>query len=104
MVRLRLRRFGRTHRPYYRLAAMDGRTKRDGKAIEELGTYNPIEKDPDKQVQLNADRIRYWLSVGAMPSETAVGLLRRVGVEVPAWAIRTHGKRPEKPAEPAASA
>lgn len=84
MVRLRLKRFGRTHRPYYRLDAMDIRTKRDGKPIEELGTYDPLEKDESKQVKINAERVNYWLSVGAQPTPTVRSLLKRAGVEVPA--------------------
>jgi small subunit ribosomal protein S16 len=82
MVRLRLKRFGRTHRPYYRLDAMDIRTKRDGKPIEELGTFDPLEKDESKQVKINAERVSYWLGVGAQPTPTVRTLLKRAGVEV----------------------
>jgi small subunit ribosomal protein S16 len=82
MVKLRLKRFGRRNRPYYRLAAMDARTKRDGRTIEELGTYDPVNKDTSKQVKLNTERVQYWLSVGAQPSETVAALLRKNGIEV----------------------
>jgi len=81
VVKLRLKRFGRRHRPYYRLCAMDTRSARDSKAIEELGTYNPIEPDADKQVDVKADRVKYWLSVGAQPSDTVRSLLRRVEID-----------------------
>jgi small subunit ribosomal protein S16 len=81
MVRLRLKRHGRRHSPFYRISAMDSRSPRDGKVIEELGWYAPTVKDEAKQLNVNADRIRYWLSVGAQPSETVVGLLKRVGVD-----------------------
>ena len=67
MVRIRLKRFGRTHSPAYRLCAMDARTPRNGRPIEELGFYHPCNKDESKQVKLNAERIAYWLSVGAQP-------------------------------------
>ncbi len=80
MVRLRLKRFGRTHEPAYRLTAIDKRAPRDGRAIEELGWYHPCAKDEDKQLHLNADRVRYWLSVGAQPSDTVRGLLKRAGI------------------------
>lgn len=80
MVKLRLKRFGRRNRPFYRLCAMDSRAPRNGKAIEELGSFDPLEKDTAKQAQLNAERIRYWLSTGAQPSETVRSLLRRSGV------------------------
>ena len=80
MVRIRLKRFGRRHHPVYRVCAMDKRTPRDGRAIEELGSYDPCHKNEDAQVNLNEDRIRYWLSQGAQPSETVAGLLIKGGI------------------------
>lgn len=80
MVRLRLKRMGRRHRPFYRLCAMDQRSTRDGTAIEELGFYDPIEPDAGKALRLKAERIQYWLSVGARPSETARSLIRKAGI------------------------
>lgn len=77
MVRIRLKRFGRRHAPFYRLCVMDQRTPRDGQAIEEVGTYNPIEKDDTKAVTLKEERIKHWLSKGAQPSETVATLLRK---------------------------
>lgn len=81
MVKLRLKRLGRTHRPFYRLAATDQRSKRDGKSIEELGTYDPLHKDESKQIEFDAERIKYWLSVGAQPSQTVRSLIKRAGIE-----------------------
>lgn len=81
MVRLRLKRFGRKHHPFYRLNAMDSRSPRNGRVIEELGWYDPIVKDTDKQYKINADRVKYWLSVGAQPSETVAGLLKQAGLD-----------------------
>ncbi len=81
MVKLRLKRFGRRHRPFYRLNATDIRAARDGKVIEELGHFDPIEKDESKQVVFKADRIKYWLSVGAQPSDTVRALLKRVDID-----------------------
>jgi len=80
-VKLRLKRMGRTHRSFFRLNAMDSRAPRDGKVIEQLGWYDPCSKDPDKQVKLDAERIQYWLSVGAQPSETVANLLKRHGIK-----------------------
>ncbi|TVQ57986.1 MAG: 30S ribosomal protein S16 [Phycisphaerales bacterium] len=77
MVVIRLKRMGRTHRPFYRVNAMDKRAPRNGRVIEELGWFNPLAAD-DKQIELKIDRINYWLSVGAQPSETVASLLRRV--------------------------
>ena len=78
-VRLRLKRTGRRHRPFYRVAAVDKRKKRDGKVIEELGYYDPLNADQSKQVVLRSERIQYWLSVGAQPSDTVRGLIKRCG-------------------------
>lgn len=78
MVRLRLQRLGRTHRPFFRICAVDQRNRRDGAVIENLGWYNPIEPDSDKQIHVNAERVQYWLSVGAQPSETVEDMLGRL--------------------------
>lgn len=80
MVVLRLKRMGRRHRPFYRLNAMDKRSPRDGRVIEALGWYDPVAPE-DKQLNLNVERIDYWLSVGAQPSETVRSLLRRIDVD-----------------------
>jgi len=81
-VRLRLKRFGRTNRSFYRIAAIDGRRRRDGRVLEELGFYDPQNRNPDQQVRLKPDRIRYWLSVGAVPTDTVKQLLKRHGIPV----------------------
>lgn len=59
---------------------MDSRVPRDGKVIEELGWYNPLAREADKQVSFNRERIEYWLSVGAQPSDTVRDLLKRQGI------------------------
>ena len=81
-VRLRLKRMGRRHRSFYRLNAMDSRSPRDGRVIEQLGWYDPHAKEPDKQVSLNRERIEHWLSVGAKPSDTVRQILVRQGIAV----------------------
>lgn len=78
-VRIRLKKFGRTHRPYFRLCAVDSRAPRDGRVIEELGHYDPMVPDTDARVRLKADRIDYWLGVGAQPSEKAAVLIKKYG-------------------------
>lgn len=80
MVKLRFKRFGRIHHPVYRLNAIDQRSPRDGRAIEELGTYDPTNKDQSVQFKCNAERVKYWLSVGAQPSETVAALLKKAGI------------------------
>ncbi len=80
MVVLRLKRMGRRHRPFYRINAMDRRSPRNGRVIEELGWFDPIAPD-DRQLSINIERIDHWLSVGAQPSRTVATLLRRVGCD-----------------------
>ena len=81
-VRLRLKRFGRRHRAFYRLSAVDARRPRDGRVLEELGWYDPEAGSDDQKVSLKRQRIEYWLSVGAQPSETVRALLRKNGIAV----------------------
>jgi small subunit ribosomal protein S16 len=76
--------FGRRHRPFFRICAMDSRTGRDGTAIEELGHYDPMVRNLEARTVLKVSRIRYWLSVGAQPSEKVAALLRRFNVTKPA--------------------
>lgn len=79
-VRLRLKRMGRSHRAFFRLHVVDSRSPRDGRVIEQLGHYDPIEKDVEKQIVLNVERATYWMDKGAQPSETVSSLLKRKGV------------------------
>ena len=81
-VKIRLKRFGRRQSSFYRLGVMDVRTPRDGRVIEELGWYAPEAKEADKQINLKRERIEYWLSVGAQPTETVSDLLVRNGIAV----------------------
>jgi small subunit ribosomal protein S16 len=76
-VRIRMKQMGRTHRHYYRIVAIDARQPRDGRAIEELGTYDPHVPDLEKSVTLRPSRIKYWQSVGAKASENVEALFRR---------------------------
>lgn len=74
-VKLRLARFGKTGNPQYRLVAIDEHKKRNGRAIEILGTYNPHDKT--NLIDYKKDRVKYWLSVGATPSDTVRQLLQK---------------------------
>jgi len=80
-VKLRLKRMGRTNHAFYRLNAMDSRSPRDGRVIEELGIYDPVNKDKTKQFAAKLDRCRYWLDKGAVPSETVSSLLKKSGLD-----------------------
>jgi small subunit ribosomal protein S16 len=76
-VRIRMKKLGRKHRPYFRIVAIDHRQPRDGRIIEELGSYDPMVKDKDKRVRLKPGRVKYWMSVGAQPSENVQILLKK---------------------------
>ncbi len=79
-VRIRMTRMGRRHRPFFRINAVDGRTPRDGRIIEKLGHYDPLEQDPDKQVVLDKDKTAAWLAKGAVPSDGVIPILKRLGL------------------------
>lgn len=80
-VRIRMKKMGRTHRPYFRVCAMDQRSPRDGRVIEQLGTYDPMCPETDARVTLKSERIDYWLSVGAQPSEKVATLIKKYGTD-----------------------
>jgi small subunit ribosomal protein S16 len=77
-VKIRLARHGAKKRPFYRIVAADSESPRDGRFLERLGTYNPLQ-DP-VAVVLNTDRIKYWIGQGAIPSDTVKSILKREGV------------------------
>lgn len=79
-VRIRMKRLGRKHRPFFRICATDSRRPRDGQVIEELGTYDPMVPDTDARALLNGDRIQYWIGVGAQPSDKVRVLIRKYGL------------------------
>lgn len=78
-VRIRLKRMGRCHRPFFRVIAIDGRAPRDGKVIEELGYYDPMLPETDARAVLKAERIDHWIGVGAQPSEKVAVLIKKYG-------------------------
>ncbi|MFT7641792.1 MAG: small subunit ribosomal protein S16 [Pirellulaceae bacterium] len=80
-VRIRLKKLGRRHRPFFRVCAMDARSPRDGRVIEELGYYDPMCKETDARAVLKKERIDYWLSVGAQPSGNVSTLIKKYGTE-----------------------
>ena len=76
-VKIRLKRFGKIRSPHYRIVVADSRTKRDGRAIEEIGKYHP--KNDPSVIEVDSERAQYWLSVGAQPTEAVVALFKRTG-------------------------
>lgn len=96
-VTLRLKRFGRLNHPTYRVVAADPRCPRDGRIIESVGYYLPLMPRKAEQVKLNTERIAYWLSVGARPSETVASMIVRSGLELPKPKRRARGKSKAQP-------
>ena len=82
-VRIRLKRLGRKNRAFFRICAFDSRTRRDGRPIEELGHYDPLEANEQKKYSLNRERLSYWLSKGATPSRTMESIMLNQGIEIP---------------------
>ena len=78
-VRIRMKKFGRRHRPFFRICAVDKRRPRNGRVIEELGTYDPMLPEVDARAVLNAERIQYWLGVGAQTSDKVGVLVKKYG-------------------------
>ena len=96
MIRIRLRRVGKTHHPYYRLVVADQMAKRDGAFIETLGSYDPHANPPTSQI--DGDKVKEWIAKGAQPSESAEKILRRAGI------ITTPAPVSTRPAKPKAEA
>ncbi|MEQ9617303.1 MAG: 30S ribosomal protein S16 [Phycisphaerales bacterium] len=103
MVRIRLKRMGRRHRPFYRINAIEKRNQRDGRVIENLGWYDPMAKDADKQLKIEAERIKFWISRGAQCSDTMNDILAREGViDAAAWKAERDGRLVKRKVEIAA--
>jgi small subunit ribosomal protein S16 len=81
-ISLRLSRGGSKKRPYYRVVVADSRSPRDGKYLEQIGTYNPLlAKDDENRVRLVEDRVRYWLGVGGQPTDRVARMLDKAGIK-----------------------
>ena len=85
-VKIRMQRGGSTHNPHYRVVVTDSRKPRDGRFVERVGIYDPKNKKNDQQVVLKLDRIDYWLSVGAQPSDTVRSIIKRARKAAPVQA------------------
>jgi small subunit ribosomal protein S16 len=74
-----MKKMGRSHQPFFRICAVDKHSPRDGRVLEELGTYDPRVPETDARAIFNAERVDYWLSVGAQPSENVAVLIKKYG-------------------------
>lgn len=99
-VAIRLSRGGAKKRPYYRIVVTDVRSPRDGKYLEQLGTYNPVlAKDDEKRVTLIEDRVRYWIGVGAQPTDRVARILDKAGIKERVATINPNQAEPGKKAK-----
>ncbi len=80
MVKIRLARVGRRNKAYWRIGAFDAKTRRDGRPLEYLGSYDPHQEKDEDKVTIKRERVEYWLSQGAQPTETVAQLLKKQGV------------------------
>ncbi|MFD6418057.1 30S ribosomal protein S16 [Streptomyces sp. NPDC060194] len=76
-VKIKLKRLGKIRSPHYRIVVADSRTRRDGRAIEEIGLYHPVQNP--SRIEVNGERAQYWLSVGAQPTEAVLAILKLTG-------------------------
>ncbi|UQA92885.1 30S ribosomal protein S16 [Streptomyces halobius] len=76
-VKIKLKRLGKIRSPHYRIVVADSRTRRDGRAIEEIGLYHPVQNP--SRIEVNSERAQYWLSVGAQPTEPVLAILKKTG-------------------------
>jgi small subunit ribosomal protein S16 len=83
-LKIRLQRHGASHRPFYRMVVTEAAARRDGRFVEVLGTYEPQAARKDEELKVKLDRVDYWKSVGAKPTDTAASLIRKARREAPA--------------------
>jgi small subunit ribosomal protein S16 len=95
-----MKKMGRKHRHYFRIVAIDHRQPRDGRVIEELGSYDPMVKDTDARCKLAPDRVKYWMGVGAKPSEKVAVLLKKYLAKFEQLAAEAAAAPPPAPAAP----
>ncbi len=99
-ISLRLSRGGSKKRPYYRVVVADARSPRDGKYLEQVGTYNPLlAKDDANRVKLVEDRVRYWVGVGAQPTDRVARMLDKAGIKERAATVNPQKGEPGKKAK-----
>ncbi|KPH60430.1 30S ribosomal protein S16 [Novosphingobium aerophilum] len=99
-VSIRLSRGGAKKRPYYKIVVSNSRAPRDGKYLEQVGTYNPVlAKEDENRVRLVEDRVRYWLGVGAQPTDRVARLLDKAGIKERAATVNPNKAEPGKKAK-----
>ena len=89
-VVIRLKRLGRTHRPFYRIEAMEKQNARNGRSLEILGIYDPMVDDDQKKVKIDVERVKFWIDRGARPSQTVNSFLRKLDIE---WGTKRKSRK-----------
>ena len=84
-VKIRMTRMGRRHRPFFRINAVEAKTPRDGRILEKLGHYDPLEKNDDKQIVINKERIEFWIAQGAFASDTCAQIFKKFDITCPQY-------------------
>jgi small subunit ribosomal protein S16 len=101
MIKIRLQRHGARHAPFYRMVVAPAQSRRDGRFIEVLGTYNPQSSSRERELDLKMDRVDHWLEVGAQPTDTAKSLIRQGRLSPEDWLKRAESKASAKTARAA---
>ncbi len=94
-VCIRLKRDGRKHLPFYHICVFNSRSRRDGRPIEQVGFYDPA-SNAEEKVRLDVERVKYWVSEGAKPSDTVASLLRKEGITAGMWSSTSKNKKRTK--------
>ena len=84
-VKIRMTRMGRRHRPFFRINAVESKTPRDGRVLEKLGHYDPLEKNNDKQIVINKERVEFWIGQGAVASDTCAQIFKQFDITCPQY-------------------
>lgn len=88
VVKIRLHRFGKKKKPFYRIVVVDSRKRRDGEYIESIGFYNPVANEKEILFQVNKERAEYWLNCGAWPTETVLSIFRKANISLPNFILK----------------
>lgn len=96
VVKIRLHRFGKKKKPFYRIVVVDSRKRRDGKYIESVGFYNPVALENEELIRINKERAEYWLNQGAWPTDTVLSLFKKAQVSLPNFILKEEAKKLNK--------
>ncbi len=93
VVKIRLHRFGKKKKPFYRIVVVDSRKRRDGAYIESIGFYNPVANEKQELFRVNKERAEYWLNKGAWPTQTVLSLFKKATVTLPDFIVKEEERK-----------